>query len=218
MKKLIGLILASTLVLSASAKSFEGIVHYKLTSRGHDMTNTYAIKGDQLRMEMSTGKNEMIGLYSASTGEVAMLMPAQNMYMTFGGMDKMVEKATETDGTLEKTGRSETIAGYSCDEYIVKDDKQTYEIWCTKGLGRYVSFSDVQRSRGKNPVWVTLLLEKELFPLRTIVKDRRGKVRSSMEATLVEPKQLDASLFEIPEGYKKFEMPNLGGLLKSMGN
>ena len=201
-----------------TAKTFEGIVHFQLTSGKRTTEMQYAIKGDRMLTNMSLdAKHSSSGLYDSKTGEMFVFMPEQKMYMVFGGMDRMVKNATPTNATIEETGRIETIAGYKCSEYIIKDKDSTSELWATKGLGRFVSLTDVQKSRGKNPGWAQVLVDKELFPLRTINKNRSGRVVAKMEATKVEAKELDPEMFEIPADYQRLEMPNLGGLLKGLG-
>jgi Domain of unknown function (DUF4412) len=205
-------------LVAANARSFEGVVHYTITTGKHASSLRYAIKDDRMRMEFGEGDRQSIGLFNGETGETNILMPAQKMYMVIGQVGQAT--ASSPDASLEETGRSEEIAGYLCKEYVVNDPKrkETYEIWATIKLGRYISFSDLQQSHGRTPEWVQALTDQGLFPLRTITKNRKGRVVSTMEATQVEPKELDAADFEIPADYKKFEMPSLGGLLKGLGN
>ncbi len=217
MKTLTVCFLSLLLASATFGKTFEGLVHFQITEgkRAHEME--YAIKGDRMRMKMQVDeKHSTGGIVDTKTGEIIVLMPEQKMYMVFGGGGEMARNAMQTDATIEETGRTETIAGYKCSEYIIKEKNSTIELWATEGLGRFVSFADVQKNRGKNPGWADVLADKELFPLRTINKDRRGRVQTKMEATRVEPRTLDASLFEVPAGYQKFEIPNLGGLLKGI--
>lgn len=37
--------------------------------------------------------------------------------------------------TYEKSGRTETIAGYKCDEYLLKSEDSEGEVWVTEGIG-----------------------------------------------------------------------------------
>ena len=60
-----------------------------------------------------------------------------------------------------------------------------------------------------HPEWVKFL-QGGAFPLKmTAMED--GKVHMSMEATRIERKSLDDSLFTIPPDYKELNMKNLGG-------
>jgi hypothetical protein len=47
------------------------------------------------------------------------------------------------------------------------------------------------------------------FPLR-VTEIKGDKRRVVLEATKVEPKSLDASLFEVPAGFTEMKMPGMG--------
>jgi hypothetical protein len=212
--------LLSAALGGCARKSFEGVIQFQMTGGGRTTTSEYAIKGDRARMEMGGEKMPMIGLFNSTTGEMHMLMPAQKTYMTISLPKEAKDApAATSEARLEETGRTEEIAGYRCTQFLITDKNRTQEVWATQGLGRFVAFSDSQNNRGggSGGAWAQLLADRGLFPMRTITKDRNGKVLVTMEATKVEEKALDAALFEIPEGYKPFSMPDLGGLFKGKG-
>ncbi|BET67583.1 hypothetical protein ASA1KI_25010 [Opitutales bacterium ASA1] len=218
MKTFLTTLLALLVVSSGFAKTFEGVVRFNVTSGKRSQEMEYAIKGERMRMTMQAEKGQQFGgIFDGKTGEIIVLMPEQKMYMVFGGVKEMVAEHTTADVTVEKTGRSETIAGHRCDEYLVKDKDSTIEMWAASGLGSFVPFADVQKNRGKTPGWAQSMIEKNLFPLRTIQKDRRGRVVAQTEAISVDQRTLEAALFEVPAGYQRFQLPNLGNLLKGIG-
>ncbi len=217
MKTLLSLLLATAITLPTLGKTFEGVIHATMTAGNSVMRHESAVKGEMMRVDMQLEQNQTsTAIFNGKTGEMFFLMPQMKTYMVFGGMKEVVA-GSASQATLEETGRTETIAGYKCAEYVVRDGKTVVEFWATTGLGRFVAFAEVQKNRGKSPPWADALAEKGLYPLRTVTKDRRGKVQTVIEATRVEKKSVSDDLFKIPEDYQKFGMPNLGGLLKGLG-
>ncbi|MGH8016944.1 MAG: DUF4412 domain-containing protein, partial [Opitutaceae bacterium] len=117
MKTLTVCFLSLLLTSATFGKTFEGIVHFQMTSGKNTHEMEYAIKGDRMRMKMQLDeKNATGGIVDAKTGEIMVLIPGQKMYMVFGGAGEMVKDAMPADATVEETGRTEKIAGYECSE------------------------------------------------------------------------------------------------------
>ncbi len=60
-----------------------------------------------------------------------------------------------------------------------------------------------------HPEW-SKLLEGGAFPLKMTVT-KNGQVESTMEATKIERKPLDDSLFTVPPDYREFKAPQMPG-------
>jgi hypothetical protein len=172
-------------------------------------------KGQQGAMIMDMGKMEMLTL-----------MPEEKMYMVMP-MKKALDKAAEQaekhpDSNLdvERTGKTEKILGYSCDQILVtdKDKKTVTEMWIATGLGAYMApgaggggggmFGG--RKSAASAKWEEVLKGKGGFPLRVVTKNSANKEIYRMEATKVEPGAQPDSLFVPPADYQKFEMPGMG--------
>lgn len=65
--------------------------------------------------------------------------------------------------------------------------------------------------------WEEALKGKGGFPLRVVTHDASGKATYKMEATKIEPGSLSDGLFAPPEGFKKFSMPDFGGMMRGGG-
>jgi hypothetical protein len=157
-------------------------------------------------------------------------MPEQQMYMVMP-MKKAVEQAMEKAGTntadVEVTGKTETILGYKCNQILVKDKGTVTEVWAAEGLGNFMGMGNGGGMGGGGMFgggksanaakWEEALKGKGGFPLRVITRDAKGKETYKMEATKIEPGSLPDSQFTPPAGYQKFDMPNMGGLLKGLG-
>ncbi len=208
------------LVLAASpgqAQGFEGAVTIRMQAeRGMEMQQL--IKGDKVRTEMGSRGQEGVMIMDGGAQTMTMLMPSEKMYMV---MDLRAAAAGQpmppSDETpkITKVGTSETIAGRTCDNYLV-GDKQDMEVCAAKGLGFYMSGGGP--GAGRSPMGRVPNLRDEaimreykdgFFPLR-ISRVAGGKREVMMEVTRIEPKPVDAALFQVPAGYQKMSMP--GGM------
>lgn len=226
---------AVTALLTASigyAAGFEGKVTLAMsTGKGKAQILDYSIKDSAIRIDLSAEGQSFASIMDLKKMEMLMLMPQQKMYMIMPMKDK-VEKAVDAamakETNVEKTGRTETILGYKCDEYVSKDGNTTTEIWIAEGLGAFMGLG----SGGDNPMagmfggggkpkaaggWEAKFKGKPGFPLRVITRDAKSRESFKMEATKIEPGSLPASLFQPPAGWEKFQMPDMGGLMKGFG-
>ena len=226
MKSLLRLLFAAALLAGSAAFAavFEGRMTLSMSSgkdRAQDLN--YAIKGHLIRLEL-TGKEQFAMIMDAKKMEMTSLMPEQKMYMVMSvqGVAESAQKAaTGDDFSVEKTGRSEKILGYNCEEYVSTDKKRGVktEIWVADGLGTFMGLGaggggggPFGGGRAKGPTWEEAFKGKPGMPLRVVSHDAKGKETFKMEATKIEPGSLPDSLFVPPADYQKFEMPDLGGL------
>jgi hypothetical protein len=110
---------------------------------------------------------------------------------------------------IRKLGTSERIAGMSCEDYEIKEDKSTPMRACiTTALGAFafpISGSGLGGGRGSAPPgWVRAFGEKAGFPLKVWSAD--GKI--ALEVTGIGKSPVADSQFAIPEGY--VAMPGRG--------
>lgn len=228
MNRLLRILTVSGLLMAShafAANAFEGKVSLAVTAeKGKPMTMNYSMKGDKLRTDMDANGSQVSSIMDVQKMEITMLMPEQKMYMVMP-VKQAVEKATAKQGDLnsdiERTGKTETILGYKCDQILVKDkDKGTVtELWVATNLGVFMGMG----SSGGSPFggkknaaaaakWEEALKGKNGFPLRVISRDAKGKETFKMEATKIEPGALSDSLFLPPKDFQKFQMPDLGSL------
>lgn len=201
----------------ALAQGFEGAVTIHVQAeRGMDMQQF--IKGDKVRTEMNAGGREGVMLMDGSAMTMTMIMPSEKMYMVMDlkeGAGRQGPRSNEAP-KITKVGTSETIAGRACDNYLVGDD-QDMEVCAAKGLGFYMAGGGGPGA-GRSPMGRVPNFRQEavmrefkdgFFPLR-ISRVGGGKREVMMEVTRIEPKPLDAALFQVPAGYQKMSMP--GGM------
>lgn len=213
------------------AAAFEGKVSLALTSgkgKGQAQVLDYSIKGSAVRIDMSADGQSFASIMDLQKMEMLMLMPSEQMYMVMPIKEKMeqaMDKAFENDATVQKTGRTETILGYKCAEYVAKDRDTTTEIWVAEGLGSFMGLGNgggggamggMMGGKKKSGGWEEKFKGKPGFPLRVVSHDAKSRETFRMEATKVEPGNLPASLFQAPAGWQKFQMPNMGDMLKGL--
>lgn len=224
-----GLLTAS---FSYGAGAFEGKVSLAMSSgKGKAQVLDYSIKDTAIRIDLSAEGQSFATIMDLKKMEMLMLMPSEKMYMVMPLKDKIekaVGDAVAKEPNVEKTGRTETILGYKCDEYVSKDRDTTTEIWIAEGLGAFMGLG----SGGGNPMagmfggggkpkaaggWEEKFKGKAGFPLRVISRDAKSRETFKMEATKIEPGSLPASQFQPPAGWQKFQMPDMGGMMKGLG-
>jgi hypothetical protein len=206
----VGLVL---LAAPLAAQAFEGVVAYKMPSEKKVGEMTMSIKGTHIRTDMATEGHTMAMLIDAQAQSMTMLMPEQKMYMT---MDLKAARAKaqgdRTPPKITALGTSETIAGHACQNYLVETAKSKTELCSATGLGNFMM---PQNPMARGPTADMPDLEGEayrayfkdgFFPLR-MVKLAGEKRTVIMEATRVEPKPLDPSLFTVPAGLTEMKMP-----------
>ena len=229
---------SSPSVGSSAAGDFEGMIAMKMEAedqKGAEMT--YFLKGRHTRIETKVAnlpEGSAVMLWDLEGGKITTLMPSRKMYMTMDmkaaaenlkEMKKSQGKEEAEFPKLTPTGKQETIAGYSCEHWLM-GEKQDIDMCVAKGLGYFgmggqsggglgslknLAFSPkLLAEAAAHPEWVKFL-EGGAFPLKlSAMKD--GGVTMTMEATRIEKKPLDDSLFSIPADYKEMSIPTVPGI------
>ena len=220
-----------TAVSTYAAAAFEGKISLAISAdkKGKSQAMDYSIKGQKLRMDLNAEGNQIATIMDMEKMEMIMLMPEQKMYMVHPikkPLEQAAAKAGESSADIEVTGKTETILGYKCSQVLVKDKGTVTEAWLAEGLAAFQGLGAPGGGGGgmfggkksaNAAKWEEALKGKSGFPLRVISRDSKSKETFRMEATKVEPGPLPDSLFIAPAGYEKFQMPNMGNLLKSLG-
>lgn len=197
--------------------AFEGVIHMKMTGGGSPdgMQMHWYFKGNKARMEMSRDQGQAwVSIVDYEKRVMMMPMPGQKSYMEVA-MDETQEGAGDSldQYALERTGKSDRVAGYACEIWLVKDRQQgklKNEICVAKGFDNAAKLwgLDADRSK-KKPAWLKEFQKQGAFALRMIGRKDDGTEEMRMEATSIEKKALDASLFAMPAGYSKMDMPRM---------
>ncbi|MDP3072814.1 MAG: DUF4412 domain-containing protein [Opitutaceae bacterium] len=222
MKTLLALV---TLLLAPAlgAATFEGTVNFKTTDGKNRATEmNYSVKDSRMRIDMKGDKDASgYTVMDLAKMEMMMVMESERMYMTMSLKDAAEKAAKEVkdEATFEKTNETDKILGYTATKYISTYKGEATDMWLAEGLGSFMmpGSNPMAGGRGSAPKgWERALQGKSLFPLRIVSKDKKGKETHRMEVTAIEKKKLPESLFAVPAGYSKFDMGNMGGMLKGL--
>ncbi|HEY1960395.1 MAG TPA: DUF4412 domain-containing protein [Polyangiaceae bacterium] len=195
---------------------FEGEITMQMTDEGRPpRTMLYAVKGNKMRFDVP-GRGAEGDSYAIMDGDTKKMVTvtdskkmAFEMDMNAAGNPMAAAAAANAAAkpNVEKTGKTDTVAGYSCEEWkITEPNGDKTDLCAAKGI----SFPSMGRSA---PSWAGELGEG-FFPLRVVTTDSAGKEKSKMEVTKIEKKTEDASRFEVPAGYKTM---NMGDMMKGLG-
>ncbi len=216
---LLSLILCLPAYVSAQ-KTFQGVVTYKLDAPGNGPKSfTYYVKGKKARIEMEMPAQSPMGnaaiIIDGESKAMITLIPQMKMYMQMPMPDADTTDYGDASGQEKpvKVGDSEVILGHNCDHWKMNSEEGgTVDLWNAKGFGNFMMPGSMGGlpGRGKQPEWMKEFMAQGFFPLKVIVKDKNGNNEMTMEATKVDEKTLNPSLFEVPSGFNKMSMPNMG--------
>jgi hypothetical protein len=211
---------------AGSAGDFEGVIKTSMAFEGKAVPVIYYIRPDRVRTETAAPEHPeapFITITDLSKGESSTLFPAQKAYMTMSleGMMKAAGQDEEQQfPKLTPTGQKETIAGYTCEHYLMADQQNSQrntDMCVAKGLGFFgmggssgkgvgMMFSSKMKEKAAaNPEW-SKFLEGGAFPLKMTVTEG-AKTTMSAEVSSVERKKLDDALFTVPADYKAMNVP-----------
>lgn len=228
MKKALATFSLSAVIMAfsplATAQSFEGVIEMQMKGADQDspMPMKYMVKGDFVRTESQSPRGEFAMIMNMKDRKMIMLMPQMKSYMerTIDSSAQLPADAKKPE--FKKTGKTEKILGYDCEQYIIKEENRETEVWAAKGLGTFMrprmgggmggpgGRGGMGRGGQMPAAWEEEFRTKGFFPMRTITRDADGKEEARMEVIKIEKKELEASLFKAPEGWQKMDMPMMG--------
>lgn len=205
---------------SASAQAqFEG--SYTTATTGmrdaktpFSMTQEVSIKGRNIRTIMKSAdvaSGPMTMIYRGDKGMVITLFETQRVYieMPASKIREMLksERVPSNAVTMKQTGKTQKILNHTCEQIILHDGEATIEAWATRDLGALRRAMEKLNSiqMNKAPQWTKELNKMKLFPMKTIITVQG--ITAETTITSIDEKSLPNSLFEIPAGYSKREIP-----------
>ena len=140
-----------------------------------------------------------------------------------------LQSEPEVPGTLQKTGKSDTINGYDCEYYeVLKGGRKSREMCVAKwgdidggseavdammGMGRFFesmhdAFATAAGTNfmGEQQELFAHMRQLGGYPVYAKDYDDAGAVKGEATLTSSRSESLDAAMFEAPEGYRKQEM------------
>lgn len=214
-----GAIVDKALSFLGGGGPFEGAITMNNTNGDKPpKTITYEVKGTKMRFEGPEEHGPMAGgymIFDTAAKKMTAVNDAKKtaMVMDVGAMGGMTPTGAPgmpagPKPNVEKTGKTDTVAGYSCDVWkMTEASGEKTEACVAKGI----SFPAMGRHAG----WMSSL--EDGFPLRAISYDAAGKEKSRMEVTKIEKKSIDDSQFQVPAGYTTQDMASMMKGLGGMG-
>ena len=211
------LLIVSSFMNSFAQEKFEGKVVMNVKSGDKDTDVNFLVKGSKTIIQV-TNEEKANMIMDSKEKKMIILMPEQKMYMEMDmnmmkglaskmGKSDQTEKSDKMAGDFKMTGETKNINGYECEKWVYSgEDGDKTEAWMTKELGNFMGFSNPMMN-DEATSWQKKIEGQGYFPMLAIHYDDSGEAESSMEVKSVEKKSLDASMFEVPAGYKKFSMP-----------
>ncbi|MES2767212.1 MAG: DUF4412 domain-containing protein [Bacteroidota bacterium] len=199
---------------------FEGKIEYLVSADGKDVNVSYSSKGDNMRFDLLKAIGPIPGGMSAIINmedkQAILLMKEQKMAMVtsidgltnIAARQKSLKKKDVDEATIIKTGKTKSIAGYSCEQWVLRSKKQkkgneTLEVWTAKQLGGIKLLSELLKDSQE---WMEkfdeALGKNGGLPLLVISKDNKGKETLRLEATNVSKDEITDATFQTPAGYQ----------------
>lgn len=217
MKKLVlVLMLIMCIPLFAQDNNFEGKATFKVSTEKDAAEFDYYIKAGSYRMDLRN-ENESVSILQTDEN-MTVLMHEQNMYMEFpkAMMDMMKKQKhdsygeeAEDMGAPEKTGNTKELLGYNAEEWKFEDEQGNKVLmWVTDEVGNFM-FIDSPMQKMKRPAWQEAISENGYFPLMITVFESDGAEKAIWEVTEITEMDVDAAMFNAPEGYEKMDMQKM---------
>lgn len=189
-----------------AAQDFEGVIYYEVAelSAAGMSEMAYMIKEGKARMEYGNEEQKSSVLFLPDKNQMVVMIHQMQGYMTMDIDDaEEMDESSESE-QAENTGQTKTIAGRSCEVWRITDPEETYEVCVAKNMGNFV----MPNTDEETPDWARELMEEGFMPLEVVTLENGGR-SVDMRATRIEERNIDDSLFSIPEGYKDMtEMMN----------
>jgi hypothetical protein len=220
------ILLCAVLFSAASWRAvaqFEGVIEMKITAAEGGGALKLLISKKAARSEVSMTAEKMtmqiVSLVKFDKPDIIYLLNEKRKSyseMELGEMKKMAEKMTPSESAykVQKLGK-EKILGYLCEHLLLTNEDGETEIWVSKELIDYETFSKFNQNRSAPTDLEKALKEAGALgmPMKQI-SSKGTPQETRMEVVKVEKKKLAASVFEIPKDYQKTE----GGLMDSVGD
>jgi len=203
------------------SREFEGILTMRTTipEAGSTETKMFIAK-EGVRMETKSNiKNMPAGLQivivsPSETPNLVYILNESNKSYTVIDNDEMKKEIGKeshsdlyADAKIENLGK-ETVNGYSCTHVRVTRGENVTDMWVSKDVLDYATYARMQSSRDKDmPEFAKRLKAAgyDGFPVKMV----QTPSNITTELVQVDKQSLDASLFKIPAGYTKTELPTM---------
>ena len=207
----LSLLLFFTSSLSIAQDKFEGKVTFEVSDEGQNQQISYFVKGNKFLIQPESGEAAGQGsmIYDGDKKAMIIIMTEQKMYMEMpiDATDEISKSESVGPDYFVKTGNSQNVMGYSCDEFEFKDEDRKGLALMTKELGSFLFMDNPEG--GGNSQWQKEIMSEGYFPMLVKEENSSGELETVFKVIDLELMKLDDKMFSAPLGFKKFDMPNM---------
>lgn len=187
---------------------------------------------DNVRTETISGEsNNESAIIKVKEKKIIVLMDKEKQYMEldFNTLKQMTdafskmnpnakndeEKLEKNKSNVKKTGKSQVILGYKCDEYVLDEENTTSTVYiCQNFTSFWKIFTDIANSfetnNNKNVNdWYFSVLGDGGFPFKEIERNKNGDLIFEKEVTKIDKSKPSVQLFAPPKDYKKVSLEDM---------
>ena len=195
--------------LTAVAQSFEGVIEFKKGTSTDTTSYIYYVKENQVRVdEIGSRSKKVEGSFLVNLDAKTMksLNHERKLYMDQPTPSDPIIKGT---CTVKKGQNVKNLQGYKCAEYIVTNNTEGTIITYWLADGKFAFFVKLLHQLNRKDKASVYFLQipdtKNMFPMLSVQTDLSGKETGRLEVSKITKKVIEASTYEIPKGYQKFE-------------
>lgn len=220
----LGLSVAGAQIAAAQGTGFEGVTTYQLHSeKSPARTMVVTSKGNKLRVDMSDPTNPSRGGSFVMDGDAhtrMMVMNEQKKYIIMpesmaGGMGKGADAADGKKFTFTKTGRTETVAGVTCQVIHgtgtdTNGKTEEGDMCVAKGVGFNPAMWENLGGQAGAPRGGMAAIRDAVGDGNGIVKmsnTKDGQPNFTIEVTNINKSSVADAAFAPPAGFTQFQMP-----------
>ncbi|MCB0429572.1 MAG: DUF4412 domain-containing protein [Flavobacteriales bacterium] len=193
---------------ASMADGFEGTIEFVKMTQTDTSNYVYYVKGDHIRIE-NTVRGEVKGVMLVDLGEKSLLAlsPERKLYMDVN--NSPLNPGDKNNYEVMKTGNKKTIQGFECEQVRVRNKSQNTEVtyWLASGGFQFFPslINTVNRKENTSIYYLVIDGFEDAFPFLTVENSLLREERTRMEVTKITKKSIDDKLFNVPDGYVKFE-------------
>jgi hypothetical protein len=111
---------------------------------------------------------------------------------------------------VTKTGKLDTVAGYSCENWDIASDHRETTICVAQQDVSWFKFPATSIPADRAAPWMTELLDGKHFPLRLVAYAKDGTTEETrIEVTKIDRRPLASTQFEYPETYRTVDLAQM---------
>jgi hypothetical protein len=185
----------------------------------HTVNSVMKLASGNIRVDADVGGSVIL---IPADKKMIVLIPQQKQYLVIPSdfmKSAAAEEVDDSNPELTRTGKMDTINGFSCEQVFVKmKDGKKSELWISKQapnitefMQSMTNFSSSQSAK-MGLAWLKMMIQnRELstFPIRTISYDTSGAEVGRMTVKSFDEGKIRASEFSAPSDYTEQKMPGM---------